>query len=30
MKKNGPNVSRVKTEQLQTTGDTDPVRMNTW
>ena len=27
MKKNGLKVSRAKTEHLQTTGDTDPVRM---
>ena len=27
MEKNGLKVSRVKTEHLQTTGDTDPVRM---
>ena len=27
MEKNGLKVSRAKTEHLQTTGDTDPVRM---
>ena len=27
MEKNGLEVSRAKTEHLQTTGDTDPVRM---
>ena len=27
MKNNGLKVSRAKTEHLQTTGDTDPVRM---
>ena len=28
MEKNGGKVSRAKTEHLQTTGDTDPVRVN--
>ena len=27
MERNGLKVSRPKTEHLQTTGDTDPVRM---
>ena len=30
MDNNGLKVSRAKTKRLQTTGDTDPVRMKTY